>query len=165
MPRPAVSFTSNTWPWPALGCVTQSRKPEHVCAASAGAGHTIATATTATADSSAMRSLWARNDRVAGSNPSVGFPSSCILFARPQPTRGRVRADHHDGAPGASPINRAKGPYFYHGSDRSVHPIEYRIDVDDLAEPGRNKDTFRIRTASGYDVGCVLVGGNIQIHK
>ena len=27
----------------------------------------------------------------------------------------------------------------------------YRIDVDDLAEPGRNRDTFRIRTASGYD--------------
>ena len=41
----------------------------------------------------------------------------------------------------------------------------YRIDVDDLAEPGRNRDTFRIRTASGYDVGRVLTGGNIQIHK
>jgi hypothetical protein len=27
------------------------------------------------------------------------------------------------------------------------------------------KDTFRIRTASGYDVGRVLVGGDIQIHK
>jgi hypothetical protein len=44
-------------------------------------------------------------------------------------------------------------------------PTTYRIDVDDLAEPGRNQDTFRIRTASGYDVGRVLAQGNIQIHN
>ena len=44
-------------------------------------------------------------------------------------------------------------------------PTTYRIDVDDLAEPGRNQDTFRIRTASGYDVGRVLTQGNIQIHN
>ena len=41
----------------------------------------------------------------------------------------------------------------------------YRIDVDDLVESGRNRDTFRIRTASGYDVGGLLTNGNIQIHK
>jgi hypothetical protein len=41
----------------------------------------------------------------------------------------------------------------------------FRIDVDDLAEPGRNQDTFRIQTASGYTAGGVLIQGNIQIHK
>jgi hypothetical protein len=40
----------------------------------------------------------------------------------------------------------------------------YRIDVDDLVESGRNKDTFRIRTANGYDVGGLVTNGNIQIH-
>jgi hypothetical protein len=40
----------------------------------------------------------------------------------------------------------------------------YRIDVDDLAEPGRGADTFRIQTASGYTAGGVLTRGNIQIH-
>ena len=40
----------------------------------------------------------------------------------------------------------------------------YRIDVDDLAEPGRGHDTFKIQTASGYAVGGVLVGGNVQVH-
>lgn len=43
-----------------------------------------------------------------------------------------------------------------------------RIDVQDVAEPGRGKDTYRIRIgASGnYDSGeQVLQGGNVQVHK
>jgi hypothetical protein len=41
----------------------------------------------------------------------------------------------------------------------------YRIDVQDLGEPG-SSDTYRIRLSSGYDSGVqVIVGGNIQIHK
>ena len=43
--------------------------------------------------------------------------------------------------------------------------FEYRIDVQDLGEPGTN-DTYRIRLSSGYDSGeKTLEGGNIQIHK
>ncbi len=41
----------------------------------------------------------------------------------------------------------------------------YRIDVDDLAEPGAGRDTFKIQTANGYTVGGVLLRGNIQVHK
>jgi hypothetical protein len=41
----------------------------------------------------------------------------------------------------------------------------YRIDVDDLAEPGRNRDTFRIQLATGYAASGTLTGGNIQIHQ
>jgi YVTN family beta-propeller protein len=41
----------------------------------------------------------------------------------------------------------------------------YRIDVDDLAEPGDGRDTFKIQTASGYTVGGVLIRGNIQVHN
>jgi hypothetical protein len=44
-------------------------------------------------------------------------------------------------------------------------PTTYRIDVDDLAEPGKGRDTFKIQTASGYSAGGVLTQGNIQIHK
>jgi hypothetical protein len=41
----------------------------------------------------------------------------------------------------------------------------YRIDANDLAEPGRDKDTFTIRTEDGYTVGGVLTQGNVQIRK
>jgi hypothetical protein len=41
---------------------------------------------------------------------------------------------------------------------------KYRIDVDDLGEPGIGVDTFSITTDS-YRAEGVLTGGNIQIHK
>lgn len=41
----------------------------------------------------------------------------------------------------------------------------YRIDVDDLGEPGAGRDTFKIQTDSGYVAGGVLTQGNIQIHR
>jgi hypothetical protein len=40
----------------------------------------------------------------------------------------------------------------------------YRIDVDDLEEPGRFRDTFSIITESGYAATGVVTQGNIQIH-
>jgi len=40
----------------------------------------------------------------------------------------------------------------------------YRIDVDDLGEPGTN-DTFKILTDTGYVAAGTLQGGNIQIHQ
>jgi hypothetical protein len=55
-------------------------------------------------------------------------------------------------------------------------PVEFvfRIDVQDLGEPGVGQDTYRIRLSNGYDSGGgatgpagpgnVLMGGNIQIH-
>ena len=40
----------------------------------------------------------------------------------------------------------------------------FRIDVQDLGEPGRGKDTYRILLDTGYDSGThTLKGGNIQI--
>lgn len=44
-------------------------------------------------------------------------------------------------------------------------PTTYRIDVDDLAEPGIGQDTFHIETGSGYAAGGVLTAGNVQIHS
>ena len=46
--------------------------------------------------------------------------------------------------------------------------FDYRIDVKDVAEPGKGADTYRIRlsTVPPYDSGeHTLEGGNIQIHK
>ena len=42
----------------------------------------------------------------------------------------------------------------------------YRIDVQDLAEPGVGQDTYRMRIGI-YDSGepGTLLGGNVQIHK
>jgi hypothetical protein len=41
----------------------------------------------------------------------------------------------------------------------------FRIDVQDLGEPGKNVDTYRIRIEGGYDSGeHKLRGGNVQIH-
>ena len=43
-------------------------------------------------------------------------------------------------------------------------PVNYRIDVRDVAEPGAN-DRYRIRLSTGYDSGDQqLIGGNVQIH-
>ena len=42
--------------------------------------------------------------------------------------------------------------------------FDYRIDVRDLGEPGRN-DRYRIRLSTGYDSGDrQLLGGNVQVH-
>jgi hypothetical protein len=41
---------------------------------------------------------------------------------------------------------------------------DYRIDVDDLGEPGRNRDLFGIQTTSGFSAAGVLRAGNIQVH-
>ena len=42
--------------------------------------------------------------------------------------------------------------------------FDYRIDLEDLGEPGTS-DTYRIRLSSGYDSGeQVLEGGNVQVH-
>jgi hypothetical protein len=42
----------------------------------------------------------------------------------------------------------------------------FRIDVQDLAEPGKGVDTYRILLDTGYDSGeHTLQGGNVQIHK
>jgi hypothetical protein len=41
----------------------------------------------------------------------------------------------------------------------------FTIDVQDLGEPGKGSDTYRIRLDTGYDSGeQVLRGGNVQIH-
>jgi hypothetical protein len=40
----------------------------------------------------------------------------------------------------------------------------YRVDVDDLGQPGAGKDTFQIQTATGYATGGVLARGDVQIH-
>jgi hypothetical protein len=42
-------------------------------------------------------------------------------------------------------------------------PTTYRIDVDDLGEPG-SSDTFKVQTSTGYTAGGTLAGGNIQVH-
>ena len=43
--------------------------------------------------------------------------------------------------------------------------FDFRIDVADNGEPGRN-DTYRIRLSNGYDSGVqtLAAGGNVQIH-
>jgi hypothetical protein len=42
--------------------------------------------------------------------------------------------------------------------------FDFRIDVQDLGEPGQN-DRYRIRLSNGYDSGDQqLRSGNIQIH-
>jgi hypothetical protein len=49
--------------------------------------------------------------------------------------------------------------------DSGTGPWMFRIDLTDMAEPGRN-DTFRIQLTNGYDSGeqTLEKGGNIQLH-
>lgn len=55
------------------------------------------------------------------------------------------------------------GTFFGHATVNGV-ATTYRIDVEDLGEPGRGRDTFQVQTASGYTAAGVLSGGNIQTH-
>jgi hypothetical protein len=58
--------------------------------------------------------------------------------------------------------------------DGSVLDFVFRIDVQDLAEPGVGQDTYRMRLSNGYDSGGgaagpagpgnILMGGNVPIH-
>jgi hypothetical protein len=41
----------------------------------------------------------------------------------------------------------------------------YRIDVDDLGEPGAGRDTFKIQADGGYLAGGILEHGNIQVRS
>jgi hypothetical protein len=42
-------------------------------------------------------------------------------------------------------------------------PTTYRIDVDDLGQPGKGKDVFNITTGTGYSAGGVITSGNIHV--
>jgi hypothetical protein len=53
---------------------------------------------------------------------------------------------------------------FYGNATVNGTATTYRIDVDDVAEPGKGSDTFQIRTASGYTAGGTLSQGNNQVH-
>ena len=45
-------------------------------------------------------------------------------------------------------------------------PFAYRIDVQDLAKPGKGADTYRISLANGYESReQILQGGNVQIQR
>jgi hypothetical protein len=41
----------------------------------------------------------------------------------------------------------------------------YRLDLDDLGEPGKDRDLFQLQTSTGYSAGGVITQGNVQIHK
>lgn len=53
----------------------------------------------------------------------------------------------------------------YGNAEVNGQRTQYRIDVDDLGEPGAGRDTFTIQTDSGYVGGGVLTQGNVQIHR
>jgi Bacterial Ig-like domain (group 1) len=54
---------------------------------------------------------------------------------------------------------------FFGQADQDGVTTNYRIDVDDLADPGAGMDTFKIQTDQGYIAGGFLTAGNITIHK
>jgi hypothetical protein len=54
---------------------------------------------------------------------------------------------------------------FFGQADQDGVTTNYRIDVDDLADPGAGMDTFKIQTDQGYVAGGFLTAGNITIHK
>jgi hypothetical protein len=53
---------------------------------------------------------------------------------------------------------------FFGNATVNGQPTNYRIDVDDNGEPGKNRDTFKIQTGSGYTAGGTITGGNVQVH-
>jgi hypothetical protein len=41
----------------------------------------------------------------------------------------------------------------------------YRVDVEDIGEPGKDRDTFVLQTSTGYSTGGVITQGNVQVHQ
>lgn len=62
-------------------------------------------------------------------------------------------------------VQTATHATFFGQAEVSGVVTDYRIDVDDNAEPGRGIDTFKIVTGSGYSAAGILDGGNIQVHR
>ena len=61
--------------------------------------------------------------------------------------------------------DRTEASIFGTATINGAGSFDFRIDVQDLGEPG-SSDTYRLRLSTGYDTGeQVLVGGNVQIHK
>jgi Big-like domain-containing protein len=61
--------------------------------------------------------------------------------------------------------NRTRGTIFGQATIDGTGVHNFRIDVQDLGEPGKGKDTYRMRLDTGYDSGeHTLRGGNVQIH-
>ena len=61
-------------------------------------------------------------------------------------------------------VQVGKHATFFGNADINGVPTEYRIDVDDVAEPGHYRDTFVIQTRSGYAGGGLVTHGNVQVH-
>jgi hypothetical protein len=61
--------------------------------------------------------------------------------------------------------NRTQGTIFGTATINGSGVHNFRIDVQDLGEPGTGRDHYRIRLDTGYDSGDhILRGGNVQIH-
>jgi Big-like domain-containing protein len=61
--------------------------------------------------------------------------------------------------------NRTRGTIFGQATIDGTGVHNFRIDVQDLGEPGKGRDTYRMRLDTGYDSGeHTLRGGNVQIH-
>jgi hypothetical protein len=52
----------------------------------------------------------------------------------------------------------------YGRADVNGEEQNYRIDVEDNAEPGAGTDLFRLQTSEGYSIGGTLLRGNVQVH-
>jgi hypothetical protein len=44
-------------------------------------------------------------------------------------------------------------------------PVTFVVDLDDLAEPGRLRDTFRLEVSSGFVVSGPLTVGNARVNR
>jgi hypothetical protein len=88
----------------------------------------------------------------------VGFDGHCRVFD-PEPDV-RIRCIDVDSL-------LILGTHASFAGDATVNdaPTRYQIEVDDLGEPGKDRDTFTIRTDSGYVATGVLVNGNINVRS
>jgi Tol biopolymer transport system component len=61
-------------------------------------------------------------------------------------------------------VKTATHATFFGSAQLNGQATTYKIEVDDLAEPGVGKDTFKLTTASGYAASGTLKSGNVQVH-
>jgi hypothetical protein len=54
---------------------------------------------------------------------------------------------------------------FGRGVGANGAPVTFVVDLDDLAEPGRFRDTFRIEVSTGFTVAGSLATGNVRVNR
>jgi len=95
-----------------------------------------------------------------------------MVDSKDQPS-GNVEYEDHDTGMNVNAttitsvvVTGTHGQIFGKATINGSGSFDFVVDVDDIAEPGINVDTFSIKLSNGYIAGPrILSSGNVQVHQ